>query len=247
MMKFVFSFFLCISLVFTDDSACERWETYVKHDLEMTKKTFNASHLLYTGLGLAAIYGLSHYDQDLIEYVQDRYDGRFKTFFDVTNEVGNAWYVIPGSVLLTGTSLLTDNRKFQDAAFTSLQSVLIAGSITGIIKYAVGRMRPEAGKGPHHFKPFSGNVSFPSGHTTTAFAWITPWVLYYPNIVTYSLFILPVGTALARMAKDKHWATDVLAGAFIGFTVAYLLKKWNVNAFHDNQQNISIINLSIAL
>jgi hypothetical protein len=246
-MKLVLAFFFCISTVFSKDAAIERWEKYLKNDFEMTKKTFNASHLLYTGIGLAAMYGLSWYDQDLNTTIQERYQGRFQTFLDVTNELGNVWYVIPGTVLLTGTSLLTENRKFQDAAFTSLQSVLIADGISGIIKYTIGRSRPETGRGPHHFKPFSGNVSFPSGHTTTAFAWITPWVLYYPNVFTYALFILPVGTGLARMATDKHWATDVLAGAFIGFMVAYLLQKWHVKTYQDACKEITRINFSIAL
>jgi hypothetical protein len=245
-MKLVLAFFFCITTVFSKDAVIERWEKYLKNDLDMTKKTFNTSHLFYTGLSLAAMYGMSYYDQELVNDVQDRYHGRFKNFLDIANEFGTVAYVIPGTLLLTGTSLLTDSRKFQDAAFTSLQSVLIADGISGIIKYTVGRSRPETGQGPHHFKPFSGNFSFPSGHTTTAFAWITPWVLYYPNIFTYALFILPVGTGLARMAKDKHWATDVLAGAFIGSTVAYLLHKWHVKAYHDSNQDMTRINFSIA-
>jgi membrane-associated phospholipid phosphatase len=238
---------LFISLVVANDAPLERWEFYLRNDFKQMQATFTAGHLMYTGIGLAALYGLSWYDQDVTEYVQDRYQGSFKTYLDITNELGNAWYIIPGSALVTGISLLTSDRKFQDAAFTSLQSLLIAGGINGIIKFTVGRSRPEAGQGPHHFKPFSGNVSFPSGHATIAFALLTPWILYYPSPFTYALFTLPAGTALARIAKDKHWATDVLTGSFIGFSVAYLLHKWHVTAYQDNYGNNTRINLGIAL
>jgi undecaprenyl-diphosphatase len=91
------------------------------------------------------------------------------------------------------------------------------------LKSAFGRARPFQNQGALEFRPFSGNTSFPSGHSTTAFAFITPWLLYYPNAFTPGLLVLGAGTAFTRLLTDNHWFTDIVAGSAIGFATAYVL------------------------
>jgi len=124
-----------------------------------------------------------------------------------------------------GATMLTHNQKLQDAAFTSLQAVLLAGGISYALKETYGRSRPYDGHDADRFEAYSGNTSFPSGHTTAAFALVTPWVYYYPSPVTYSLFGVASGCALARVAKQHHWPTDVMAGAALGFLTGRFLAK----------------------
>jgi len=154
--------------------------------------------------------------------------GTVGNILNYVNECGGPRVTIPVAGIFAA-SLLTNNRRFQDAAFTSLQALTYAGIISYGLKYTAGRMRPPAQLGAHRFEPFSGHSSFPSGHTVAAFAILTPWVMYYPNVVTYSLFAVSTGTALARLARDKHWATDVLAGGAIGFLTAYWLSKQHLS------------------
>ncbi|MFQ5572474.1 MAG: phosphatase PAP2 family protein, partial [Rhodothermales bacterium] len=151
-------------------------------------------------------------------------DGTFGEFLDFTNVLGGPDMNLP-VVALFAVSLTTNDTRFQDAAFTSLQSMVYAGMISYGVKYTLGRFRPEDHDGAYRFEPFSGRSSFPSGHTTTAFAVITPWVLYYPHPITYGLFALSTGTALTRIVREKHWATDVLAGGALGFMTAYWLTR----------------------
>jgi membrane-associated phospholipid phosphatase len=74
------------------------------------------------------------------------------------------------------------------------------------------------------------NSSFPSGHTTVAFAAATVFAMEYHNkplvpILAYSAATL---IGLSRIAENKHWATDVLTGAAVG----YLTGKLVVNNYH---------------
>ena len=114
--------------------------------------------------------------------------------------------------------------RFQDAAVTSLQTLVYAGLLGYVFKGIFGRARPEVSDDPYDFfattgkNPFSaeGNSSYPSGHAIASFGIVAPWSVYYPNVFTYGLYVLPVGTALSRLAVDKHWATDLAVGATIG-------------------------------
>ena len=170
-----------------------------------------------------------------IQSIQKKYNGKFKIFLDATNELGNIRYTLPASAAITGISLNTKDEKFQDAAFTSLSSLIISDGMVTFLKVLIGRSRPDDGNGPYHFRPLSGKVSFPSGHAASAFALLTPWIIYYPNVFTYFLFALPVGTGLARMAKKRHWASDVITGSIIGFGVSYLLTKWHKQKYKEEK------------
>ncbi len=182
---------------------------------------------LYALGAMALLTPLSSLDQN-IDYRVDTYSGAAGDFLDFANELGGPKMNIPVAGVFA-ISLLTDDARFQDAAFTSLQSLIYSGAISYGIKSTVGRFRPYEQNGSHRFAPFSGNSSFPSGHTTAAFAIMTPWVLYYPHPVTYGLFALSTGTAIARVVREKHWATDVLAGGTLGFFTAYYLTRRHQN------------------
>jgi membrane-associated phospholipid phosphatase len=93
-------------------------------------------------------------------------------------------------------------------------------------KGAVGRARPNVSEDGYRFQPFSGHHSFPSGHTTDAFAIVTPWILYADSRLAWAAFALPAGTAVARLEEGRHFFTDVLAGAALGIaTSAFLVRR----------------------
>ena len=78
----------------------------------------------------------------------------------------------------------------------------------------------------------SGFNSFPSGHTATAFAGAEfLWQEYKDVSVWYGIsgYLVATGTGLFRIYNDKHWLTDVVAGAGIGILstkIAYWINPW---------------------
>jgi len=155
---------------------------------------------------------------------------------EASNEAGSPKATIFAAAVF-GATLVTRNERLQDAAFTSLQSLALAGGMSYAIKYSLGRGRPYDGHDASQFAPYSGNTSFPSGHTTAVFALVTPWVYYYPSPVTYGLLAVAGGTAVARVAKQHHWPTDVVAGAALGFLTARFLTKRHLA---DSSRGMSI-------
>lgn len=105
--------------------------------------------------------------------------------------------------------------------------LLLAYASTGIfaqiIKPLLHSPRPFVYFKPQHFPFFidsiilSGNNSFPSGHTVTAFAIATVLALYTPNKLFHALLLFAaVLVAFSRVYLSEHFVLDVWAGSFIG-------------------------------
>ncbi|MFO7799121.1 phosphatase PAP2 family protein [Rhodohalobacter sp.] len=199
----------------------------------------NVSHrdlglLIAAGVSIAAVSAL---DRRSSSYTQSEF--RNSRTLEAANELGNFDYIAPLSAALFGTSLLTDRRKFQDAAFTSFQSLLYTYLSVYTLKYVFARERPSQNSSPYAFNFFERDAaSFPSGHSSNAFALVVPWVVYYPGVVTYSMLALPVGTAIARISKGEHWLSDVYAGALIGAFWGYKLSKRHLDL--NRSDNLAI-------
>lgn len=221
--------------VAADDSSRARVFRWLVNDIgALGKAVFTPRFALYAAGTLGGTFALAWSDDDLTDVMNDLYVGTARDVFDAMYYMGGPHINLP-VVALAGGSMLTNNIKFQDAAFTSLQTLVYAGLLGYALKGIFGRARPENTDpyDPYAFfettgmNPFSGegNSSYPSGHAISAFGILTPWVLYYPNPLTYGLYVIPTGAALSRVAVDKHWPTDLVVGAAIGIAMGRWLTK----------------------
>lgn len=184
------------------------------------------------GVG-AAVYAIAQRDPALAEAIADASPSPRHPAVRAVEEIGNVRSVRPAALMLFLGSLASGDTRFQDASFTALESVIVANLLTNALKSAFGRARPYEGEGSRRFRPFGGSTSFPSGHSATAFAFTTPWLLYYPHPVTAGLVVLSAGTALSRVATNFHWVSDVVAGSGIGFATAYILSRSHMRFSED--------------
>ena len=118
-------------------------------------------------------------------------------------------------------------------------SLIASGMITPTIKFIAGRARPRENTGFADFHPFSkdhtANSSFPSGHTTQAFALASVVASHYEESwVKYSSYTVAGLAGIARSYHDAHFTSDVLAGALIGTLVGQSVVEHN-NPLRDRK------------
>lgn len=114
--------------------------------------------------------------------------------------------------------LASDNGRARSVGEDGLIASLISGGIiTPVLKFAAGRARPRDTDKTFDLKPFSGNSSFPSGHSTEAFAVASVISAHYDarwvQVVSYGSAAL---VGFARIHHQAHFLSDVTAGAIIG-------------------------------
>lgn len=109
-----------------------------------------------------------------------------------------------------------------DRAGLWLTANAIAGAVTFGLKRTTGYVRPDG----------SNNQSFPSGHTSFAFAGagVLDREFGQTNVlIPIAGYAMAGSTGYLRMVNDKHWISDVLVGAGIGLLsaeAAYHLYPW---------------------
>ena len=141
--------------------------------------------------------------------------------------------------LALGASLYAGGRMAGDGFVQQtgrevMRAVLVSGAITAIAKGTVGRARPVAAPGdPDVFSPGRGFTnaslaSFPSGHTSAAFATATVLArelgANHPGhewLVSSLLFGGATFVGFSRVYERQHWPSDVVAGAALGSLTGY--------------------------
>ena len=96
----------------------------------------------------------------------------------------------------------------------------IMGGIVQSMKFSFKELRPDG----------TDELSFPSGHTATAFT--NASVLFYEykdaNIwYASSGYLFAAATGFLRIANNKHFTSDVLAGAGIGTAIGLAVSYWS--------------------
>lgn len=145
-------------------------------------------------------------------------DGHSQTYFaqHPMNGLGSAGSVSGGAAVTAGASLAllglsqsVGGSRFRAAAYDTSQAVLVNSLYTFALKSTAHRTRPDG----------SDNLSFPSGHTSNAFAIATVWSRHYGARAAVPGYLLAGLVGLSRMGIQRHHLSDVVAGAALGTLV----------------------------
>lgn len=126
-------------------------------------------------------------------------------------ESANLLQYSPAAIMLALKAFGVESRNAWPRMLTANgASIVIQAGITNAVKYTVKRERPDG-------RAFN---SYPSGHTATAFMCaqmlhkeygetLSPWI----SVAGYGI---AATTGIFRTIANRHWCSDVMAGAAIG-------------------------------
>lgn len=164
-----------------------------------------------------------------------------KYFRFITNS--DTYVIIGAPVILAGAGLIRDDDTMLRSAFVIAASSIVNAGVTSALKYSINRERPFETYPDILKKAKAGSPSFPSGHTSSAFATATSLSLVYPEwYVIVPSFAYAGTVAYSRMHLGVHYPSDVAAGALIGAGCAYLTYKVNKALLNKNKRRIKPCN-----
>ena len=165
-----------------------------------------AKYFLLAGAGLTAT--LLVFEDQIIdplqkETIKDKPLGKFSHFGDLAGQTYPNLFYIAG---MLGYGLIESDLRAKQNASSMFQASLYSILVSTTLKYTIREKRPNS----------STRDSFPSGHTTSVFAFAAyvgcrhslPW-----GIAAYSLAGL---AGYSRINDNRHYLHDVVAGAVIG-------------------------------
>jgi len=176
------------------------------------------------GAGRGAVGLTMTVDDEIRDWAYDRREGDWKAFADAVRPFGEWTVYVPVGVGLSAAGWLAGDDAMLRAGERASLSIAVSALFEGAAKYAFSRRRPLSAEDSLDFAFFSTHSSFPSGHATVAFALAKSlsddidrrWA-------TWGLYGVAAASAFARLIDDKHWASDLVAGAAVGWWSAELV------------------------
>jgi undecaprenyl-diphosphatase len=110
-----------------------------------------------------------------------------------------------------------DDSVVSWTAWKMFVAIVTSGFVTICLKNLVRRSRPEGDLGwfERRFDPYS----FPSGHSSRAWAIVAISLIMLPVWATIGFAVWAVIIGWTRLAMGVHYFSDVAAGAILGFAV----------------------------
>ena len=147
----------------------------------------------------------------------DRWLRRLSTFANH----GRLWLVI-------GVLLGVRKGPLRRGAVRGLGSLAISSALVNVVlKRIFGRVRPDLENLQHHrrLRREPGSLSFPSGHSSSAAAFVTGLAMESP-LAGAALAPVALGVGYSRVHVGVHYPGDVVAGLAVGGAVAAATHHW---------------------
>jgi len=157
---------------------------------------------------------------------RNRYFDNF--FIIISNSIEYLVFIIP-FLFLIYYFIKRDKQRLKNFYFVSLNLILTALIIT-LIKYIVNRPRPYTLYQNIEKISVGGSPSFPSGHTSDAFALAFACLFIFKNkIYSIPIFFWALLVGYSRIHNGVHYTTDVIFGIIFSFLISILFYKKKFN------------------
>jgi membrane-associated phospholipid phosphatase len=160
-------------------------------------------------VGAAAIAVASTFDDHAQRYFSR--NRRAKWLGDPVDRGGQPRVFVTTAAILFGLGRLCSDRhqRFRDTTYDIAQAAAVEAICSTTIKKATRRLRPNG----------ASYNSFPSGHTSNAFAWATLASRQYGPTAGVPAYVAATLIGVARMERNTHYLSDIVAGAILGYLV----------------------------
>jgi len=197
--------------------------------LVISPSTMDRNDVLKLGGALAVVGGMFALDHPIYDLVQRNSTSSGRDVADKFNSWGS-----PGALLGYNAGIIAigvasesygASSKLKDAGLVSLEAEGFAIVAASALKIITGRTRPDTSQGVTQFRPFSGfDTSLPSTHAAASFAVATVFAERYSGAgwVGYPLALL---ISASRVYTNKHFSSDVVAGALIGYGLGHFINS----------------------
>ena len=193
-----------------------------------------ARHDVTTGEGLTATVGIATLfliDRPVRDFLQAHRSNTLNGVAGVFRTMGTAPVYGGAALGIIGAGLIADDEEVKRAGGRLLLSEVITIVTDKALKKLIGRARPDAKESPWDIDPLANRqVSFPSGHAALAFTLATSLADDLHNTwSSIALYTFATGTAWSRLTDNRHWPSDVIGGAVLGFTVSRMMSnRWEI-------------------
>lgn len=195
---------------------------------------FHRDTLMPLVIGGVATGGAWVLDEDMRKWINpEPGDGWGQTLETAGGPVWSSVFV--ASVF--GAGRITHDARFRAASYDALDAALMNVVYFQTIKLVARRERPNG----------SNNQSFPSGHTSNAFALATVAERHYGWKLGVPAYIAAGVVGASRMKQDMHYFSDVVAGATLGYIVGRTVVRVNSRPLADGSAKGASLRLSPVL
>jgi membrane-associated phospholipid phosphatase len=159
------------------------------------------------------------------------FDGQLKAS-RIVSQAGSIYALagVSGAFYLVGRNKHDDRAR--ETGLLSAEAMVDSGIVEGALKVITQRGRPADGRDRSEF--FDHGSSFPSGHSTQAWAVATVIANEYKDrrAVRIAAYGTATAVSIARFTGQKHYLSDIVAGSALG----YMIGRYVYNTHHRSGQ-----------
>lgn len=182
-----------------------------------------------------------NWDVELLDDINPQYPN--SVFWTQTSHSAY-WVPAVTSLGMLSYGLIKKDKQVKINAAELILNIGVSTIITQALKRSIGRTRP-ADEYPdliYPDQPNHDNQSFPSGHTSLAFATATTLSLEYKKwYVALPAFAWAGSVGYSRMYLGKHYPTDVIGGIAVGVGSAYLSHWLSKKLFYPTPNKSEVL------